>query len=193
VLSPTPSVSESSLFATVPLQSPLAAAAAPAPPAASHPSGRDDTVVSVKNVHKTYLLGVEGVPALRGVSLDIKRCVWHTARQLQLQGFDTCHVVCNFVREYFFMKRKMFFSFCCSGEFIVILGKSGSGKTSMLNLLGTIDKPTKGDLTICGTVINAKTTDEALAFLRLKRMCVFRNPSYEDTFHSCLHFSTRHF
>ena len=45
----------------------------------------------------------------------------------------------------------------------------------MLNLLGTIDKPTKGDLTICGTVINAKTTDEALAFLRLKRMCVLHS------------------
>jgi hypothetical protein len=47
-------------------------------------------------VHKTYLLGVEGVPALRGVSLDIKRCVLHIS-QLQLQGFDPCHVVCNFV------------------------------------------------------------------------------------------------
>jgi hypothetical protein len=67
-LSHTPSVSESNLFAPVPLQSPLAVAAAPAS------GGRNDIVVSVKNVHKTYLLGVEGVPALRGVSLDIKRC-----------------------------------------------------------------------------------------------------------------------
>ena len=67
-------MSESNLFAPVPLQSPLAAtAAAPVLAAASRQSGRDDTVVSVKNVHKTYLLGVEGVPALRGVSLDIKR------------------------------------------------------------------------------------------------------------------------
>ena len=71
-LSRTPSVSESNLFAPVPLQSPLAVAAAPA--STSHQSGRNDIVVSVKNVHKTYLLGVEGVPALRGVSLDIKRC-----------------------------------------------------------------------------------------------------------------------
>ena len=37
-----------------------------------------------------------------------------------------------------------------SGEFIVILGSSGGGKTTLLNLIGTIDKPTKGDLTICG-------------------------------------------
>jgi putative ABC transport system ATP-binding protein len=88
-----------------------------------------ETIVSVKNVHKTYLLGVEGVPALRGVSLDIKR-----------------------------------------GEFLVILGKSGSGKTSLLNLLGTIDKPTKGDLVLCGTTVNSKTTDDGLAYLRLKNI-----------------------
>jgi ABC-type glutathione transport system ATPase component len=30
-------------------------------------------IVVATNIHKTYLLGVEGVPALRGVSLSIKR------------------------------------------------------------------------------------------------------------------------
>eukprot|EP00455_Lapot_gusevi_P049454 TRINITY_DN7015_c0_g1_i5.p1 TRINITY_DN7015_c0_g1~~TRINITY_DN7015_c0_g1_i5.p1 ORF type:complete len:309 (-),score=31.06 TRINITY_DN7015_c0_g1_i5:68-994(-) len=83
----------------------------------------------MKNVHKTYLLGVEGVPALRGVTLNIKR-----------------------------------------GEFVVILGKSGSGKTSLLNIIGTIDKPTKGDLVISGMSINSRTTDEDLAYIRLKRI-----------------------
>lgn len=42
----------------------------------------------------------------------------------------------------------------------------------MLNLLGTIDKPTKGDISLCGTNINSKTKDDALAYLRLKKMCV---------------------
>jgi len=36
------------------------------------------------------------------------------------------------------------------GEFITILGSSGGGKTTMLNVMGTIDKPTKGDIYICG-------------------------------------------
>ena len=32
------------------------------------------------------------------------------------------------------------------GEFVVIRGPSGGGKTTFLNLLGTIDKPTTGAL-----------------------------------------------
>lgn len=32
------------------------------------------------------------------------------------------------------------------GEFVIIRGPSGGGKTTFLNLLGTIDKPTGGSL-----------------------------------------------
>merc|ERR1712000_105754 len=88
-----------------------------------------DVIVSMKNVHKTYLLGVEGIPALRGVSLTIKR-----------------------------------------GEFVVVFGTSGGGKTTLLNLIGTIDKPTKGELFLCGQRINDKTSDALLAEIRLKKM-----------------------
>ena len=33
----------------------------------------DDVIVELCNIHKTYLLGIEGVPALRGVSMEIMR------------------------------------------------------------------------------------------------------------------------
>lgn len=31
-----------------------------------------------------------------------------------------------------------------------IFGTSGGGKTTMLNIIGTIDKPTKGEMNLCG-------------------------------------------
>ena len=46
-----------------------------------------------------------------------------------------------------------------NGEFICILGTSGGGKTTMLNIIGTIDKPTKGDVYICGLRIKYSTKD----------------------------------
>jgi len=43
------------------------------------------------------------------------------------------------------------------GDFLIIYGASGGGKTSLLNVIGTIDKPTKGDLLICGHKIKFNT------------------------------------
>jgi putative ABC transport system ATP-binding protein len=80
----------------------------------------------LKNIHKTYLLGVEGVSALRGINLEVKE-----------------------------------------GDFLIIYGSSGGGKTSLLNVMGTIDKPTKGDLIICGHKIKSNTEDSIMAGLRL--------------------------
>ena len=51
------------------------------------------------------------------------------------------------------------------GEFIGISGKSGSGKTSLLNVAGLIDPPTKGDLFIKN--INIKDlNDKELSLIR---------------------------
>merc|ERR1712113_1118330 len=47
---------------------------------------------------------------------------------------------------------------------------SGGGKTSMLNIIGTIDKPTKGDIYITGKRISNKTTDTEVANLRLRKI-----------------------
>ena len=47
-----------------------------------------------------------------------------------------------------------------SGDFVSIRGKSGSGKTSLLNILGLLDVPTSGDVFIDEKKVNMK--DEKL-------------------------------
>jgi putative ABC transport system ATP-binding protein len=68
--------------------------------------------ICLENVHKTYLLGIEGIAALRGVDVEINE-----------------------------------------GEFVMVCGTSGGGKSTMLNIMGTIDKPTKGRVTLCGKCV----------------------------------------
>ena len=55
------------------------------------------------------------------------------------------------------------------GEFVIIRGPSGGGKTSLLNIIGTIDEPTDGELILFGKTINKLSNDDFLADLRLKK------------------------
>ncbi len=40
------------------------------------------------------------------------------------------------------------------GTSVAIMGKSGEGKSTLLHILGSLEKPTSGELTICGLSIN---------------------------------------
>ncbi len=51
------------------------------------------------------------------------------------------------------------------GKFVVILGPSGAGKSTLLNLLGGLDSPTEGTITVSGADIS-KLTDNELADYR---------------------------
>lgn len=53
------------------------------------------------------------------------------------------------------------------GEFVMIRGPSGGGKTTMLNLIGTIDNSSGGELHIMKNKIDQNSTDEFLSKLRL--------------------------
>ena len=67
------------------------------------------SIVTLKDVKKTYPLGKTEVHAIKGVTFDIEK-----------------------------------------GDFISIIGPSGSGKSTILNMIGCIDIPTEGALSING-------------------------------------------
>ena len=93
-----------------------------------------EPMISVDNIHKSYLMGKEAVPALRGVSLEIEQ-----------------------------------------GDFVCLMGPSGSGKTTLLNIVGGLDEPGRGHVTIDGENLGALSENE-LVRLRLQKMgFVFQN------------------
>jgi putative ABC transport system ATP-binding protein len=52
----------------------------------------------------------------------------------------------------------------------MIRGPSGGGKTTMLNLIGSIDSSTSGELFIMGNRIDQNSTDTFLSSLRLRHI-----------------------
>ncbi len=60
------------------------------------------------------------------------------------------------------------------GEFVAIMGSSGSGKSTMLHLLGGLDRPTEGSVEIDGINISQLNDEDATLTRRAKTGFVFQ-------------------
>ena len=87
-----------------------------------------ETIIEVKQLVKTYVMGEMEIHALRGIDLQIPR-----------------------------------------GEFVAIMGASGSGKSTFMNIIGCLDVPTKGEYILDGVSIGGLNKVQ-LAALRNKKL-----------------------
>lgn len=61
------------------------------------------------------------------------------------------------------------------GEFVAIVGTSGSGKSTLLHMLGGLDCPTSGSVTVDGQKLFSLKKDDLTVFRRRKIGFVFQN------------------
>ncbi len=61
------------------------------------------------------------------------------------------------------------------GEFVAIMGASGSGKSTMLNIIGCLDRPTEGTYMLDGVNVAEMSKNERAAIRNLKIGFVFQS------------------
>lgn len=61
------------------------------------------------------------------------------------------------------------------GEFVAIVGESGSGKSTLLNIIGGLDNPTSGEITINEKNIFSMNDDNLTIFRRRNIGFIFQN------------------
>ena len=68
------------------------------------------------------------------------------------------------------------------GEYVAIMGESGGGKTTLLNILAALDKPTGGEVVLDGRALGTIPEREIAAFRRSQLGFVFQEFNLLDTF-----------
>jgi putative ABC transport system ATP-binding protein len=60
------------------------------------------------------------------------------------------------------------------GEFVAIMGPSGSGKSTLLHLLGGLDQPSRGEITLAGQPLSQLSDDQITVVRRRKVGFIFQ-------------------
>ena len=94
-----------------------------------------------------------------------KRCMFMAAKNETIISFENVQKVYTNKSGMAYVALKGVSFEIKRGEFVAVMGPSGSGKTTVLDLMGTLDSPTAGLITIAGKRVNEMSNSE-LAELR---------------------------
>lgn len=61
------------------------------------------------------------------------------------------------------------------GELVALVGPSGSGKTTLLNIIGSLDRPSKGEVILEGVRIDGLSEEDLVHFRREKFSFIFQD------------------